>query len=178
MLAHIEPAICDRARLEEVESLRWNSRAVFTALDDIAARSATWTETPISAVTLLNRTTQICVGLHGVPDSVDIGERRLHRHAIPVEWAFCAPLVASGRPHVVPDPRRHPDYAEHPFVTRFGLQSYLGVPLISSIGQILGGHCVLSTAPHDSHITDVLALEMGAAKAVAILESTRGFTGW
>ncbi|GAA3391673.1 GAF domain-containing protein [Cryptosporangium minutisporangium] len=168
-----DSALAEPHRLAEVERYRWDEPRLIAELDGLAARSAAWTGLPISLMTLLTADHQISIGLHGAPDSIMLGGDVVSRYALPLHWAFCAPMVTTGHSYVVADLSLDPVHADNPFVTELGLRSYVGVPLISPTGQILGGHCVLGPAPHDVRVTDVLTLELGAARTVALLEAHR-----
>jgi len=167
----LDASLTDSARLAEVTRYDHTHSLLIAQLDDLAARSATWTGMPISLVTLITDTTQLCVGMHGLPDTVTVAGRTFGRFDLPVQGALCAPMIASGHSHIVPDLRKDPRYAQHPLVTELGLRSYVGVPLISLTGRPLGGHCVLDFQPRPADVTDVLALELGAADALAQLEA-------
>ncbi|GAA0253135.1 hypothetical protein [Cryptosporangium japonicum] len=165
----VESTLGDPARLAEVGRYDHRDPALTAALDDIAARTVAWTGRPISLITLLDGGTQYCVGLHGLPPVVRVGDRVVDRFSVPVRWSFCAPMVRSGHSRVVGDLRAEPMLAANPFVTVLGLRGYVGVPLIIESGRVVGSHCLLAPEPITVGIADILALETGAADALAVL---------
>ncbi|MFG1922684.1 GAF domain-containing protein [Cryptosporangium sp. NPDC048952] len=169
----IESTLGDPARLAEVARYDHRHPAMVAELDDIAARTAAWTEMPISIISLLAGDSQYCVGMHGLPDAVQIGDRVVDRFDVPIRWSFCAPMVRSGHSHVIPDMRVVPSLAANPFVSVLGLRGYIGIPLIGADGSVIGSHCLLNPGPVTVGITDILALETGAADALAVLDRYR-----
>ncbi|WP_051570903.1 GAF domain-containing protein [Cryptosporangium arvum] len=165
----VESTLGDPARLAEVGRYDPRDPALTAELDDIAARTVAWTGRPISLITLLGGEFQYCVGLHGLPSAVRVGDRVVDRFSVPVRWSFCAPMIRNGHSHVVADLRAEPLLGANPFVTALGLRGYAGVPLFSAGGDVIGSHCLLSPEPFTAGIADVLALETGAADALAAL---------
>lgn len=62
----------------------------------------------------------------------------------PLSHSFCAYVVTSAAPFVIPDARERPDLAEHGAVRDLGVVSYLGVPLHAPDGQVIGSLCALN----------------------------------
>ena len=113
------------------------------------------------------------MGLAGLPPVVPIGDRLIDRFTVPARWAFCAPMVRSTHSQVIEDARDVPSLAANPFVSALGLRGYIGVPLFGEGGGVIGSHCQLSPTPIAAGLTDILALETGAADAIAVLDRYR-----
>jgi two-component system cell cycle sensor histidine kinase/response regulator CckA len=60
----------------------------------------------------------------------------------PIETTFCQDVVATGKPLVVPDVRSEPDLFERG--TSWG--AYLGIPLATADGQVIGALCAIDDA--------------------------------
>jgi GAF domain-containing protein len=135
-------------------------------LDAISARTAARLNLPLAMVTLVFDTAQVIAGSHGVGGWIaDAG-------GTPVEWSFCAHLVAGRRPYVVPDAAADPVHATNPLVTIDGIGSYAGVP-ITLDGYVLGGHCIADGRPHDFTDADLAELRRGADEITAVLQQHR-----
>jgi diguanylate cyclase (GGDEF)-like protein len=64
-------------------------------------------------------------------------------------WAdtFCSRMAAGAAPRFASDAQAVPAYASAPLSGEFRIGSYLGVPLLSPEGKILGSVCALDPAP-------------------------------
>ena len=65
----------------------------------------------------------------------------------PLSHSFCAVVVASGEPLVVPDARQDPRVKDNPAVDDLRVTAYLGVPLTDVSGQVLGSLCAIDHVP-------------------------------
>jgi diguanylate cyclase (GGDEF)-like protein len=62
--------------------------------------------------------------------------------SLPVDASLCRHLVATGRPLVVPDLGADPVLSLLSEVKALGLRSYVGMPVVTPDGLLLGGFCV------------------------------------
>jgi two-component sensor histidine kinase len=65
----------------------------------------------------------------------------------PLSHSFCKHVVTSRAPLVVEDSRNHPLVSDNGAVTDFSVITYMGVPVHSSQGEVLGSLCVLDSKP-------------------------------
>ena len=56
-------------------------------------------------------------------------------------------MVATGAPLLVQDARGHPLVADNLAVPDLGVLAYLGMPLATADGHVLGALCAIDTAP-------------------------------
>ncbi len=103
------------------------------------------------------------VGGHRLPPGV-VGGRAL------LTGAFSARVVREGRALVVPDARADERVADLPAVTSGEVTAYLGTPLISASGLVVGALAVYDREPRTWQDDDVALLEHLAASVVAELE--------
>ena len=73
----------------------------------------------------------------------------------PLSHSFCKHVVATREKLVVGDARTHPLVADNPAVTDLGVIAYLGVPVHSREGEVLGSFCVLDTKPRQWSATQI-----------------------
>ncbi|WP_160165983.1 PAS domain S-box protein [Actinoplanes sp. OR16] len=85
----------------------------------------------------------------------------------PLTHSYCQYVVESGRPMVVPDAREHPLLRGNPAIVEFNAIAYLGVPLRSPDGYVLGTLCAVDREPREWTGTDVAVMEDLAAAATA-----------
>lgn len=81
---------------------------------------------------------------------------------------LCSRMLAGGA-QVVPDVQQVPAYAEAPFAVRFGVRAYLGAPLISQEGELLGTLCALDPHPQPTDIAAALPLVALQARLLSTL---------
>jgi diguanylate cyclase (GGDEF)-like protein/PAS domain S-box-containing protein len=88
--------------------------------------------------------------------------------------AFCAHTIRSTDLFVVPDTLKDPLFAKNPLVTgEPGIRFYLGVPLVSPGGFILGTLAVMDRVPRTLAATQITALQTLAEQVMVQLELRR-----
>jgi signal transduction histidine kinase/ActR/RegA family two-component response regulator len=90
------------------------------------------------------------------------------------ETGECVDAIANRTRYII-DFHTHPDYMHRPYVTGYPhLTSYLGVPLVSPLGYLLGSYCVADSGPNDFDSDDVVGVMTEIAAAImAHLENVR-----
>jgi PAS domain S-box-containing protein len=61
--------------------------------------------------------------------------------------SFCEKVLASGEPLLIPDIREHPAGREHLELTEMGVIAYMGIPLRTHDGHLVGAMCVIDSHP-------------------------------
>ena len=156
-------------RLLDIARLGLDREAERGHLQDIVVAVAARLDTPFALIdVLLDDAQVILAGFGPAPDWVaEVG-------GTPIEWAFCRPLIDERAPRVVPDLTADPMFRDNPLVTVEGVRAYIGAPLISHHGHVLGGICGLDVRTREFTRADVGFLEGMAAETVARLESYAG----
>lgn len=74
-----------------------------------------------------------------------------------LRWSdsVCSRMVKPGAPHVVPDLSAVPDFASAPFAKRFGVGSYIGLPIVLGNGEIFGTLCAIDPGVRDESFRQV-----------------------
>ncbi|WP_229070337.1 PAS domain S-box protein [Actinoplanes sp. DH11] len=85
----------------------------------------------------------------------------------PLSHSYCQYVVESGEPMVVPDARLHPLLHDNPAISEHRAIGYLGVPLRSPDGHVLGTLCAVDREPRDWTGDDVRMMEDLACAATA-----------
>ncbi len=129
-------------RLEELDSyeiLDTDAEANFDALTRLAAHIL---EVPIALVSLIDKDRQWFKSHYGL-DTTET----------PRDLSFCGHVVASGEFLVVPNTNDDRRFHDNPFTTSGPrAQFYIGMPLKTPTGQVLGTLCAMDTVPR--RITD------------------------
>lgn len=157
-LAHDEDA-----RLAAVHSYGVLDQPRPPALDELTRLAASIFDTPMSAVSLVDRDRQWFAGNTGLADA-----------ETPRDVSFCAQTVAERRRLVVPDARLHPRFGTYRNVTgEPHVRFYAGSPLLDEDGHALGALCVIDERPGDLGPRQREALDTLAAQAVGHLTLRR-----
>ena len=78
----------------------------------------------------------VFAGITGVPE-IPAGER------MPLSKTICRHIVSSGVPLVVPDTQTHPIACNEAALHELGFGAYLGVPLTTAEGEVVGVLCTV-----------------------------------
>lgn len=153
-------------RLLDVARLRLDRGAV-PALQDIVDSAAAHLGTPFAVIDVLLDTAQIFLATSGpVPAWIaDAG-------GTPIEWAFCKRFLSDQTPCAITDLRGDPKFRDNPLVTVDGVRAYVGAPLISHHGHVLGGICGLDLRPRAFTPAQTAFLAEMAAQTVERLEAS------
>ncbi|WP_229072939.1 GAF domain-containing protein [Actinoplanes sp. DH11] len=152
-------------RMRDIAGLDLLNPDLRTSLDEIAERSATLLEAPVSLVSVVLDTSQLILGSHGVSGWVEQAQ------GTPAEWAMCTHTVLAGEPYCVIDGYEDPKHIDNPFLRMTGLRSYLGVPLLGVGGQVIGAHCVIDARRRIFTDVDLAVLTDGAEKVMRLLQA-------
>jgi GAF domain-containing protein len=133
------------------------------ALDRLTRLAARLLEVPVSLVTIIDDRRQQLAGMTGVE------EPWASARETPLSYSFCKYLVSSGEPLRIEDARTHPLVRDSPAILDFGVVAYLGIPLESPDGHVLGGLCAIDHKPRAWTDADLEALtDLCAAAATEV----------
>ena len=130
--------------------------------DRLAELAARLTQAPAALVCLVTDA-EVPVGSCGLPASVVSGP-------LPLDGSPCAVTVALGVPVVVPDAAQDERLAALPAAVDGSLVAYLGTPLRTRSGQVVGTLAVFDGVRRDWSPDQVLSLGQLAASVVVELE--------
>jgi GAF domain-containing protein len=131
-------------RLAELATYGILDTAPETQFDRIVALARVLFDTPISAITLVDRDRQWFKARSGLDDT-----------ETPREDSFCSHAMEHGDVFVVPDATQDPRFAEKSNVVGGpNIRFYAGAPLRSPGGHNLGAMCVISSDPRGNFSSD------------------------
>jgi DNA-binding transcriptional MerR regulator len=134
------------------------------AFDRLTRVTRALLDVPVSLVSVVEPERQFFVSCLGLPEPWQT------ERATPISHSFCQHCVVSGAPFVVDDARLHPLVRDNPAIDDLGVVAYLGVPISSSDGAVLGTLCAIDSRPRAWTPDDVELLTDLAAAAMAELE--------
>lgn len=103
--------------------------------------AARLTDAPVTLVSLVDRDRQFFKSQLGLPDPwASLCET-------PLSHSFCRHVVELREPLVVEDAREHPLVRDNLAIRDLGVVAYLGVPLVTPRGIILGALCAIDGRP-------------------------------
>ena len=116
---------------------------------------------PVALVSLVENDRQFFKSALGLPEPWDL------RRETPLSHSFCQHVVASGKPLLIQDASQDPLVCDNLALPELGVVAYLGMPLTTVDGHVLGSLCAIDTEPRAWTPADALALRDLAAVAVS-----------
>lgn len=154
--------LADPARVAAVERIV-SAGPVGGTLDRLAGMLADLVGAPYAQVSLLGASDQVIAAVHGL--DINLAGRRK-----PLERSLCTVTAAAGAPLVIADAVSHPWVQQLPPVLSGLVGSYLGAPLHSADGVLLGSVCVFDRRRRDWDERDVASVVAVAKPVAAELE--------
>lgn len=156
-----DPVISDPRRLAALERTGLMGGARDPLLDRLAGVARRLLQAPVALVSLVDQERQVFACAVGLPEPWASRAQTPHSHS------FCRHVVARQAPLVVEDARRHPDLNDNLAIRDLGVIAYLGVPLTTVEGLVLGSFCVIDHEPR-VWTRDEIATVTELAEAVAL----------
>jgi GAF domain-containing protein len=109
--------------------------------DRLARLAARLLDVPVSLVSIVEEDRQHFPGIFGLP------EPWATRRETPLSYSFCKHVVASGEPLQIVDAHEDEHVRDNLAIPVLGVIAYLGVPLTSPDGTVLGTFCAMDDHP-------------------------------
>ncbi|GGN75890.1 sensor histidine kinase [Actinoplanes lobatus] len=162
-MRHESPAEDEKARLATLYSYGVLGRPRSAVLDDLTRLAASMFDTPMAAVSLIDRDRQWFAGSTGLADE-----------QTSLDLSFCKHVIPARTPLIVPNTTLDPRFAAAPNVTGTPkIRFYAGAPIIDPDGHTLGAMCVIDDRPRVLHDRQVENLVTLAGQAAVHLTSIR-----
>ncbi|MCB8837647.1 sensor histidine kinase [Aurantimonas sp. VKM B-3413] len=131
------------------------------AFDRVARLAAQSVGAPVSLATILDAGFQVFKGAHGLP------EPYATTRSTPISRSFCRYVIEGEQPLIIEDARTHPLVKDNPAIEELGVVAYLGLPLRTPNGSVVGSLSVIDHKPRHWSPSDRRTVE----DLVAILDS-------
>ena len=155
--------LSDVARLAEIARLGLDreeqSQHLRGIVDDVAAHL----DQPWAWITIFLDDTQVFAATHG---DFDLAAKA---NGVPNQRGLDPATFRDGEPVAFADLLLVEAYRENPNVTEYGSRNFVGVPLISRSGFLLGVLCASGTQPREYDAAEVAFLQEKAAEALVWL---------
>jgi signal transduction histidine kinase len=151
----------ERIRLEALEAYNVFSELSKPEYEELAALAKTALRTPIGAITVI-----------GTEEAWSRRSLEETPFSFPRDRSICnLVLDANEEALVIPDLGQHPTFKDHPMVSGPPFfRSYLGVPLKTTEGVIIGAICVADSESRDFNGDDIRTLTQLAHQATRLLQ--------
>lgn len=150
----------EEQRQQAVERSGVLKRRKDPALQKVVEEAAKTFNTPMAAITIMDRERQFLVARSG-----------MEQDETPRAVSFCAhAILRPGEPMVVPDARRDRRFAGNPLVVFAPhIRFYAGVPLVDRQGYPLGALCIIDSTPREDppNIFELSLLAREAERLIA-----------
>ena len=135
--------------------------APFDRLTRLATRAL---RLPVALVSFVSDEHQIFQGATGLP------EPWATARATPLSHSFCQHVVITDEPLIVTDAREHPLVRDNRALPDIGVVAYVGIPLKTRTGHVLGAFCAIDTQPHAWTTDEIDLLHDFAGATLAEIE--------
>jgi two-component sensor histidine kinase len=134
-------APADAVRLDVVENLGLLDTPPEEALDRVTRLATLIFDAPVALITVVDESRQFFLSQHGLAEPWSVNRET------PLSHSFCQYVVMNRQPLVIEDARETPLTAENSAIQDLGVIAYLGVPLRTADGHVVGALCVIDHDP-------------------------------
>jgi GAF domain-containing protein len=134
-------AVHTPARLRELRRTQLLDSPAEESFDRLTRLTSTVLNVPVALVSLVDDDRQFFKSCLGLPQPWGL------QRQTPLSHSFCQHVVESGRPLVISDAREHPVLRDNPAIRDLGIIAYVGAPLITPSGNVLGTLCAIDHQP-------------------------------
>ncbi len=156
--------LADPARLAALRAVALLDTPTEEAFDRLTKLAARFAEAPISLVTLVDADRQFFKSCLGLP------EPWLSKRETPLTHSFCQYNRVPRQPLIIEDARVHPLFKDNPAIRDLNVIAYLGIPLVTSDGYVLGSFCVIDSRPRRWTPEEVAVVEKLAAAVMTEIQ--------
>lgn len=135
--------------------------AAFERLTQLVTRLL---QVPVALVSLVDEHRQF------FKSAVGLQEPWASSRETPLSHSFCQHVVETDQPLIVDNASSHPLVWDNPGIRDLNIYAYLGIPLTTSDGMVLGALCAIDTGPRKWSTEDFELLTDLAASVVTELE--------
>lgn len=157
------PSLQDSERLEALRRTALLDRPAEPAFDRVTRLVRHILGVPVALVSLVDAERQFFLSADGLPEPwASVRET-------PLSHSFCQHVVAAGAPLRIENALLHPLVCDNLAIAELGVVAYLGMPLATAEGQILGSLCAIDSKPRNWTAENANALADLAAVAASEL---------
>lgn len=161
LLEGLSPAQRDQNRAEVLSRFGLMGSELVPVFDEATQTVSRLLAMPICVLSVIDASTQRFKSVVGL-SSLGLMNQLASARSLPREESFCTHVVDSGKTFALDNATAHPAFSHSLLVQQYGIQSYLGVPMIAADGCCIGTLAVMDLLPHQFTQQEVALLELSA----------------
>ncbi|MEL7143363.1 MAG: GAF domain-containing sensor histidine kinase [Cyanobacteria bacterium J06643_4] len=163
------PAERDQARVEALSRLNLLGNESVPVFDEATQQLSRLLAMPICLLSVVDAESQWFKSVVGL-SSLGLMNQLAAARRLPRKESFCTHVIDSGKTFALEDATAHPAFSHSVLVQQYGIQSYLGVPLITTEGECIGTLAVMDLLPHQFTQQEIAFLELSARWSMSEFE--------
>lgn len=163
------PAERDRDRTQLLSRFNLLGSETIPVFDEATQTVSRLLAMPICLLSVVDAEMQRFKSVVGL-SSLGLMNQLAAARTIPRNESFCTHVIDSGKMFALEDATAHPAFSRSLLVQQYGIQSYLGVPLITTEGICIGTLAIMDLLPHAFTQQEVAFLELTARWCMSELE--------
>lgn len=171
-LDHEPASEWEKKRLQTLEKMGLLELGSIPVFEEATQTAAHFLDAPICILGILDGDRHLfksAVGLSRIGLMNSLATSR----QMPRTESFCTHVVDSQQILAIPDTTANPTFANSLLTQRYGIRSYLGVPLITSDGECLGALAVMGLSPREFTGKEIELLQLTARWSMSEFERDR-----
>ena len=169
LLDGVPPIAREQMRITALEHLSLTHSEPIPIFEEAAQSVSRLLAAPICLVSVFDRHNQIFKATMGL-SSLGLMNQLAATRELPKNESFGIHVIDSGRLLMLSDVTQHPAFSKNILVQKYGVQAYLGVPLMTSDQCCIGTVEVMDILPRQYTQQDLALLELNARWAMSEYE--------
>ncbi|MEM7066917.1 MAG: GAF domain-containing sensor histidine kinase [Cyanobacteria bacterium P01_B01_bin.77] len=165
----IPPLVREQRRVRALEQLKLISSTPIPIFEEAAQSVSRLLAVPICLVSVFEKQNQIFKATMGL-SSLGLMNQLAATRELPKTESFGIQVIDSGQSLMLSDVTQHPAFSQSILVQKYGVQAYLGVPLMTSERCCIGTLEVMDIMPRQYTQQDLALLELNARWAMSEYE--------
>lgn len=165
----LDQVVREQRRQDALQSLRLMEADSVPVFEEVVQTAAHFTQTPVAWLSFVDGQREFLKATFGLSRLGLMNDLILQR-SIDLQDAFGVHVVDSHQPLILHNTSNHPAFSQSLLAQQYGIQSYLGVPLMTSQGQYLGVLSVLDMVPREFTIEQIEWLMLTARMGMSDYE--------
>ena len=145
--------IADPNRLAALRAIALLDTPTEEAFDRLTRLAAEFASAPVALVTLIDANRQFFKSCLGLPEPWQ------SMRETPLSHSFCKYNRIPCKPLLISDARQDPIFKDNLAIRDLNVIAYLGIPLVTDDGYVLGSFCVIDCKPRDWNEGDIKVVE-------------------
>ncbi|MFK8182018.1 MAG: GAF domain-containing protein [Phormidesmis sp.] len=165
----LSPKQRNQERINTLQQLRLQGSDAIPVFDEATQTISRILAMPICVLSIIDADTQRFKSVVGL-SSLGLMNELARARSLPLSESFCTHVIDSGKTFVIENAAAHPAFSRSLLVQQYGIQSYVGVPLLTTDGICIGTLAAMDLLPHTVTQQEISLLELSARWCMSELE--------